>query len=212
MSVVSSTPSFRRYIQSYPGETTKSLLTESFGLLLGVKPWSVENHLRSELSGFIGEFQGTPSERDDWKAACKYLFSAIRSIPEKHYNKKVQSCAVWLREILNLSIFPVKSPGHSPRLQRLQVGNIFVPNSPALNSELGDKVDLLNFVDQDIYLLVSFLEFARRHVCSSLKFLSMYDTEDGIQIQDEAMVCTKAEERLTLRKKDIVRYQSEWHE
>jgi len=205
-SVVSSTPSFCRFIPSYPGRTTKSLLTDSFGQLLGVVPWSAESHLRSELCGFVYEFQGQGSGEVDWNAVCKYLFSAIRSIPQKYYGENVRSCEGWMREILSLPIFPVRSPGRTPSLRGLQDGSIFVPNSPALNSELGDKVDLLDFVGQDIYLLVPFVEFVQRHMSSSMQLLSTFDTEDYIQIQGEATVCIEAEERLALRKKYIARY------
>ena len=206
-SVVSSTPSFCRFIQSYPGKTTKSFLLDSFGQLLGVKRWSAESHLHSELRHFVYAFQGNESEdEDDWKATCKYLFHAIRSIPQTYYHRNVPSCASWIREILRLSIFPVRSPGRTLTLQGLQNGSIFVPNSPALNSELGDKVNLLKFVGQDIYQLVPFLEFVQRHVSSSVKFLSAYDNEADMNIQGEARVCIDAEERLALRKRYIARY------
>lgn len=203
--VLSFTPSFCRFTGTFPGKTTAALLTQSFGQLLGVESWSAERHLYSELRGFLRKFQADKVHVEEWKATCKYLFSAIKSIPQQSY-KNLRSCEGWIREILDLSMFPVTCRSKERKLRGLRDGCIFVPNSPALNSVLGDKVDLLDFVGQDMYKLVPFLEFVQRVVTPHLKFLSTYDTDKDIKIPKDAMVCDEAEALLRIRKKDIARY------
>jgi hypothetical protein len=100
----------------------------------------------------------------------------------------VQVQPAWIMSILGLKIYPVSRRDGSKEFTRL-TENIFVPNSPRLNSIFRDKVDRLDFNRDEIYPLIPLLKFG----AAPVKYLLSYDNDADIEIpaaryqHDEAM-------------------------
>lgn len=207
--VFCNTPRWCRFTLRYPNAQIRDgiALPTSFQTLLDIKIWEARRNLLPELLAFASSSVKRFTEVEPWDAHCKYVFQALLCIKasdmvkEKHRWGYSDTLPSWIASIVNLEIYPVTRRNGSKELTRL-TADIFIPDSPALNRLLQNKVDLLDFNGDEIYRLIRLLKFAAVPV----KYLSSYFKNALVQLPSTSSPHGKAMSLLQLAKPFLARY------
>lgn len=168
-------PSFVRYTISVADY--RSVYYARLYELLGLRTWDSMHHLQTELENGIKDMKLV--EPEDQATVSSYIFQALGSIANHTCNSLAQeTCPSWVRSILRLSIFPVRTSSGQLTLQSLGP-DIFVPDSEVLNESFQGKVKLLDFGGN---CLLDVLPVLR---CSDagLKYLSDYTDPTTMEVK-----------------------------
>jgi hypothetical protein len=143
--------------------------------LLELTTWNSEHHLKAELENGIASMAS--SDLDD--QASSYVFQALSSIAHQpHDFFTSEACPEWVRAILRLPIFPIRTSDGQCTLQALGP-DIFVPDSEDLKDNFQGNRKLLDFGENPIRNILSVLR------CSevALKYTSDYNEPSAMEVE-----------------------------
>jgi hypothetical protein len=173
--ILRSCPSFVRY--TTPVSDFGSIYYARLHELLDLRTWDSEHHLRTELEHGISEM--TISDGEDGSSVASYVFQALSSIAQDtRISCAPVTCPAWVRSILRLSIFPIRTSSGQCTLQALGP-NIFIPDSEDLKESFQGKVNLLDFGDNYIWDVLPVLRCSE----AALKYLSDYNDPSTMEVK-----------------------------
>lgn len=165
-------PPFVHY--SIPVASYESTYYARLHELLDLPTWDSMHHLQTELENGIADTRLSVAEDK-----VSYVFQALRSIArDTRISLTPRACPPWVRSILRLPIFPVKSAFGQSTLQALSP-HVFVPDSEVLKECFQGKVNLLDFGENDVSEILPVLR------CSDarLKYLSHYTSPSTMEVK-----------------------------
>jgi hypothetical protein len=183
-------PPFARYTPKYPDKQPWSRNVQTFIYqTLDIQHWDDAEHLLPELWNFSA---GQRELSEGWNATCRYVFEALKRV-QTALPKKGSRVPHWIQRILELGCFPVVRKNDDKVLCRL-TGDIFVLDSPSLNTLFKGKIDNLDF--EPIFALRQLLQTK----LPEQNFLSFHDHDTDIEAQGS--IDLLREERQQIREKE----------
>jgi hypothetical protein len=168
-------PPFARHTPRYPPRYPRqpwSDLTQTFILeKLDIPLWDDAKHL-------LPEIRHVSAAQREWNATCSDLFTAFKRA-QKNLPKHGGPTAGWIRNILELPCFPVVRKNNNKVICCL-TPEIFVLDSPSLNTHFKGKIDVLDFGTESVYALRQLL----KEKVPDDNFLSFYDNDSNVEIPE----------------------------
>lgn len=157
MDVRRGVPAFVEFTTRYaPEKQIWSQTTHNFVRRLNIPAWSNSADLQVELERFSLAFRENSLCLGDWRATCKYIFRALK-ITQSELPTNGSRVPVWIQYILGLSCFPTVQPGNGQRICSLSP-EVYVLNSPFLNSHFEGRICTLDFGGESVYALLDILK------------------------------------------------------